>query len=832
MLSLLLASVLSLPTATDTVIVVEGPLAAGASDILSRHLDYYGDYGLMAVGEGDPSVLRKLDRLGFDAVDIGAWPSSSSLYVADAGHVPAGARVLHVHHGQTLFATSRDELLTGCAHRRAHVIRTAWTPSRGFPQPKFQTVAADARVAALVAMVSKGNLLSTVTQLASYPTRRADQPQAITAKNWLVSQLQAIPGVIVTTDTFNASYSPNVIAEIPGAVNPNRVVVLGAHYDSINHSGATAIAPGADDNASGTAGIIEATRILSTASFENTIRLVLFSAEEFGLVGAYHDAGQLAGTDVLAMLNMDMIAHRDTGDTADLDFATNNTDASLTSFCMQTAQTYVPTLPVVSGTLTAGSSDHAAYQSNGIPAAFFFEDLQNYSSVIHTAADTLGTSANDFDLARDIVMAFVACAAELAEPVDLTIQHAPLADTTDAGGPYTAFATVTSLTASPVAGGDLFWRVDGGAWQSRPLIETGAQPGEWVASIPGGISSGQVDYYLQASDAAGNTKWAPAGLNPGDEAWSFAVGQIATIHSESFDGASDNGWVHAFVATQDDWQRGVPTGEGGYDPSAPFAGAGCWGNDLGIGNFNGIYQSNVDNSLLSPAFDCTGKTGVRLRYRRWLTVEDALYDQASIEVNGQPVWQNPASAGGADHLIDNSWTLHDVDISAVADNLPAVQVRYRLQSDGGLEFGGWTVDDFRLVTVGPGDVASLVADRSWLSASQGGAVSFDIDLGPSHAGRTAILALGVTGSAPGTVLEGTLIPLNIDIVTQVGFAAINSPYFQNFGAVLDGAGRLTSTMNLPGFTDPALVGVELTFAAFSFSPIDTATNPVTVTFGL
>src|SRR5690606_372048 len=118
----------------------------------------------------------------------------------------------------------------------------------------------------------------------------------------------------------------------------------------------------------------------------------------------------LAGSDVIGMLNMDMIAHRDPQDAADLDFATNNTDAALTAFCMQTVQTYVPTLPVVSGTLNAGTSDHQAYQSNGIPAAFLFEDLQGYSSVIHTGNDNLAQSANDFDLARDIVKAFVACA--------------------------------------------------------------------------------------------------------------------------------------------------------------------------------------------------------------------------------------------------------------------------------------------------------------------------------------------------------------------------------------------------------------------------------------
>src|SRR5690606_5843571 len=104
--------------------------------------------------------------------------------------------------------------------------------------------------------------------------------------------------------------------------------------------------------------------------------------------------------------------------------------------------------------------------------------------------------------------------------------------------------------------------------------------------------------------------------------------------------------------------------------------------------------------------------------------------------------------------------------------------------------------------------------------------------GPSVAGRTALLAIGVSGTSPGTVLEGTALPLNVDVVTQVGFAALNTPYFQNFGGPLDAAGRMTSTMTLPGFTDPALVGVELTVAGFTLNPIDVATTPVKIVFGV
>ena len=100
---------------------------------------------------------------------------------------------------------------------------------------------------------------------------------------------------------------------------------------------------------------------------------------------------------------------------------------------------------------------------------------------LHTAQDTIGASANDFGLARDITRAFVASAATLAAPVDLALTHVPLADTADAGGPYPLAVTATSLSGAGVAGVEVHVRVDGGPEQVLPLMP-GLQPGSgWAA---------------------------------------------------------------------------------------------------------------------------------------------------------------------------------------------------------------------------------------------------------------------------------------------------------------------------------------------------------------
>ncbi|HEX8803547.1 MAG TPA: M20/M25/M40 family metallo-hydrolase, partial [Acidimicrobiales bacterium] len=96
---------------------------------------------------------------------------------------------------------------------------------------------------------------------------------------------------------------PNVYADRPGTVCPDRVFVVGAHYDTVPGS------PGADDNASGTAGMLEAARVLRGTPLPVTVRFAGFALEEDGLVGSGVMAADLAasGTDVVGMVSLEMI---------------------------------------------------------------------------------------------------------------------------------------------------------------------------------------------------------------------------------------------------------------------------------------------------------------------------------------------------------------------------------------------------------------------------------------------------------------------------------------------------------------------------------------------
>jgi Zn-dependent M28 family amino/carboxypeptidase len=89
-------------------------------------------------------------------------------------------------------------------------------------------------------------------------------------------------GLNTTLESFSYdshTYS-NVVGVLPGTVHPDRVYIVGAHYDSVGN-------PGADDNGSGVAGVLEAARVLSQYKFESTLVFVGFDREEQGLIGSY-----------------------------------------------------------------------------------------------------------------------------------------------------------------------------------------------------------------------------------------------------------------------------------------------------------------------------------------------------------------------------------------------------------------------------------------------------------------------------------------------------------------------------------------------------------------
>lgn len=105
----------------------------------------------------------------------------------------------------------------------------------------------------------------------------------------------------------------NVVGVIRGTVHPDRYVIMSGDIDSRASNGSDGVtdAPGANDNASGMAGVIEAARILTQYDFPTSVVLVGLSGEEQGLWGGQHmaEVARAEGWDIVGVLNNDMIGN-------------------------------------------------------------------------------------------------------------------------------------------------------------------------------------------------------------------------------------------------------------------------------------------------------------------------------------------------------------------------------------------------------------------------------------------------------------------------------------------------------------------------------------------
>ncbi|MBD3235683.1 MAG: hypothetical protein GF330_03155 [Candidatus Eisenbacteria bacterium] len=174
---------------------------------------------------------------------------------------------------------------------------------------------------------------------------------------------------------------------------------------------------------------------------------------------------------------------------------------------------------------------------------------------------------------------------------------------------------------------------------------------------------------------------------------------VTMVYENDFE-SSITGWSDGANYGQNDWRWASPRDLlGHWDPQFAASGSSVYGNDLNeSASWDGLYPNSVRNWLQSPGIDCSGQSGVHLMFKRWLTVEESIYDVANVLVNGTEIWRNQEHG----HHLDAYWTPVVYDISDLADDQSNVSVRFELQADAGLHFGGWTLDDFAVVATNAG----------------------------------------------------------------------------------------------------------------------------------
>lgn len=278
----------------------------------------------------------------------------------------------------------------------------------------------------LMDKVSKDSLEATIEHMQSYHTRRWDSKMVYQVQDWLYNTYSDMGFDSVYLHDFPVNYhdslwqtSDNVIAIQRGLVYPDEYVVCGAHYDSYNKTPGhpdSLRAPGADDNASGVAGIMETARILSHCRFERSIIYAYWAAEEIGLVGSAAYAKDCADQfmNVVGYFNLDMTGYLEEGFDIHVNLLYTTQDSLIANYVFDFSHTYYPEMRIWQDWLSGGDSDYSSFNRNGYPAVHPHEDTHHNSPFIHTTDDILGVSVNNLDQAKRFTELNVGLVATLA----------------------------------------------------------------------------------------------------------------------------------------------------------------------------------------------------------------------------------------------------------------------------------------------------------------------------------------------------------------------------------------------------------------------------------
>lgn len=283
------------------------------------------------------------------------------------------------------------------------------------PRSEAETRRANEAAAGLVDGVSADAYRQALEDLTAHPTRHSFSTAYRDAAGMAADRLASL-GYTVRDEpvTFSGRETLNVVAEKPGTApdGERQLVYVTAHLDSINEAGGVnAPAPGADDNASGAAGVLEIARVLAATTTRHDLRLVLFGGEEQGLHGSRIHVGRLARADrsrIAMVINMDMIGRLNTAAPSVLlegAAVSRNVIDALARAAHDTSDLEV----FVS--LEPFASDHVPFINAGLPAVLTIEGEDQLNTDEHTPRDTV--AGLDFMVATSILSMNTAAAAAM-----------------------------------------------------------------------------------------------------------------------------------------------------------------------------------------------------------------------------------------------------------------------------------------------------------------------------------------------------------------------------------------------------------------------------------
>jgi hypothetical protein len=309
----------------------------------------------------------------------------------------------------------------------------------------------DPTIQKIVSEISQEHVADSLKHLTGFETRGnfsdpTQQNRGIgAARQWIYDQFRSYsPRLEVSFDPYKVKKQGtrilrdvevvNVVAVLPGTTQPEKRLIVGGHYDSVAmvrkaglpepkgdgsdpsfddsidfEKSIESPSPGATDDASGTALVLELARVMSQYKFEKTIVFVTFAGEELGLIGStlYADKAKADNDQIEAMFNNDIVGNDVSGNGRKEDglvhvFSEDPDDSpsrELARYIREAGQRYVPGFKaelVFRNDRFGRGGDHTGFNQNGFTAVRFTTAAENLESQ-HTANDTLEKTSPSYN---------------------------------------------------------------------------------------------------------------------------------------------------------------------------------------------------------------------------------------------------------------------------------------------------------------------------------------------------------------------------------------------------------------------------------------------------
>lgn len=287
--------------------------------------------------------------------------------------------------------------------------------------------------------------------------------------NWIKKRFEKMGYEDVVLDTFNYSNSQqyNVVATLHSNTESDKYIVVGGHHDSYSSGDPMVFAPGADDNASGTAAVLETARVLKKSGYqpEKTIKFVTFAAEEYGLHGSDHFAASALEDelDLTLMINHDMISHSNASlENSSVDINYYSGTEQYRDVAIDLVNQYTA-IQGSEGTLNSGGSDSYSFFQRGFEAIYFEES--DFTPFYHSPQDVIENCNMEF--CTEVIKA--SCATILT--VDVIPPKVNSAYLQDAGDGSSLICNWSSVDEWDLAGYRVLWGEEMGEYTDSVTVD-------------------------------------------------------------------------------------------------------------------------------------------------------------------------------------------------------------------------------------------------------------------------------------------------------------------------------------------------------------------------